>query len=237
MAIDFLLSPIPQDVNYHLFADVRNWLSIPNTSDVLSNLAFLMPAVMGLAFLRQAPANSHFFIQAQEKQAWQIFFIGVFLTAFGSSYYHWAPDNMTLVWDRLPMTICFMALLSAIWQERVNQAVGARLLYPLLLFGILSVVYWAYTEAKGVGDLRPYVLVQFGTILLVAGILIAYPSSPKARQNKYFIWAVVWYVIAKILEHEDRAIFELTHQVLSGHSLKHLAAAVSVQQFVYYLRE
>lgn len=237
MCLDWILSPISQDLSYHLFADKRIFFHIPNTWDVISNIAFLYPALVGFSFLKSIQGDSHLLIQPQEKVAWLVFFFGVFLTALGSAYYHWEPNNLTLVWDRLPMTICFMALLSAIWQERVKPDVGARLLGPLLVFGILSVIYWAYTEFQGEGDLRPYILVQFGTILLLAGILIRYPVSPLARNNQYFIWAIIWYGLAKLLEHEDALVFELTKEWVSGHSLKHLAAAVSVHQFVFYLRD
>ena len=59
-------------------------------------------------------------------------FEGVALTALGSGYYHLAPDNARLVWDRLPMTIGFMGLLAAVLAERVSVPVARRLFVPLL---------------------------------------------------------------------------------------------------------
>jgi hypothetical protein len=38
-----------------------------------------------------------------------VLFAGVTLSSLGSSYFHLAPDNARLMWDRLPMTIAFIS--------------------------------------------------------------------------------------------------------------------------------
>ena len=43
-----LLDPISQDQAYHNFVDLRSWLGIPNTLDVLSNLPFAIVGILGL---------------------------------------------------------------------------------------------------------------------------------------------------------------------------------------------
>ncbi len=213
--------PIPQDIHYHAFADRRTWLGIPNFLDVISNLPFVVVGLVGLAALRHGPLPGGL---AELVTHYRIFFIGVLLTGFGSAYYHLEPNNTTLVWDRLPMTIAFMAFFAALVGESVSLKAGRRLLWPLLLIGILSVIYWHVSELLGRGDLRPYILVQFLPLVLTPYILLAFPS-PFTRKHHLW-WLVALYVLAKALELTDAFWFELTG-IVSGHTLKHLAAALA----------
>ena len=153
----------PQPLSYHQFADARTMLGIADFENVISNLPFAIFGAWGLWFL-STNSSSKSFIDPRERIPYFIFFVGVLLTAFGSGYYHLMPDNNRLVWDRLPMTIAFMSLVSALIAERINVAVGLRLLIPLITIGIASVVYWHFTEQRGVGDLaftRPCSCTQF----------------------------------------------------------------------------
>ena len=151
------------------------------------------------------------------------FFTGVTLTAVGSGYYHWQPDNGALFWDRLPMTLAFMALLASVIGERISGRVGARLLWPLLLVGGLSALYWHVTEQRGAGDLRPYGLVQFGTMVLVPLILLLFPA--RYTGAPYYWLSFGCYGLAKVAEYFDQGLLRLT--AVSGHTWKHLAAAAS----------
>jgi len=217
------VEPIAQDLSYHLFADRRTWWQIPNTLDVLSNLPFVFVGLMGLQYsisCRHQPLYWPFLAM----------FVGVFSTGFGSAYYHWAPANETLVWDRLPMTIAFMGLFTMILADRVDGRWRQALL-PLLVLGIASVWYWDWTETQGAGDLRPYALVQFLPMLLIPLILWLYPAP--RRDGGCYIGLVCCYGLAKVLEYFDKPVFELI-AVVSGHSLKHLAAALATV-FLYAL--
>ena len=107
----FFFDPVPQDPAYHLFADGRTLLAVPNFWNVASNIPFLFVGWMGLRYLH---GNRPPTMTPVLHTCYQVFFLGVFLTGFGSSYYHLAPDNATLVWDRLPMTIAFMGFFAAI---------------------------------------------------------------------------------------------------------------------------
>jgi hypothetical protein len=151
-----------------------------------------------------------------------VLFAGVGLTGIGSAYYHWAPDNATLFWDRLPMTIAFMAILSSVIAERIDLKAGLRLLWPLLAIGALSTLYWHAGESRGVGDLRPYALVQFGTMVAIPLILWLFP--PRYTGTADMVRVIAWYGLAKVFEHFDHGFFQLTG--ISGHTLKHLASAV-----------
>jgi hypothetical protein len=214
------VDPVPQDPLYHVFADQRAMLGVPNFLNVVSNLPFLIFGILGWRVISSDPET----IRSETKLAWAIFFFGIALTAFGSGYFHLQPDNDTLVWDRLPMTIGFMSLVSIIVAEYFSQQLGRRLLVPLLLAGAGSVAYWAWTESSGAGDLRPYALVQFLPILLIPLIIVL--NKSRSDLGRYVWWMIGFYVAAKIAEQLDVQLFALGG-VISGHSLKHLLASLA----------
>lgn len=212
--------PIAQWEGYHSFADQRLVLGIPNFWNVASNLPF---AIVGLAGLFTVRGGSTPGILPALRPAYLAFFLGTALIAIGSGYYHLAPSDASLVWDRLPMTVAFMAFLAILIGEQTGPGIGARLLLPLVAAGLLSVAYWVFTARHGGGDLRPYVLVQFLPMILTPLLLLLFPS-PFTRI--WFLWGLVGaYGLAKLFEVLDAPIFNLVHAV-SGHSLKHIAAAL-----------
>ena len=212
--------PIPQWEGYHAFADQRLVLGIPNFWNVASNLPF---AIVGLAGLFTVRGGATPGILPALRPAYLAFFLGTALVAVGSGYYHLAPSDASLVWDRLPMTIAFMAFLAILVGEQIGPAIGARLLLPLVAAGLLSVAYWVFTAQQGAGDLRPYVLVQFLPMVLTPLLLLLFPS---AFTRIGLLWGMaVAYGLAKLFEVLDAPIFNLVHAV-SGHSLKHIAAAL-----------
>lgn len=227
----FSLDPIAQEPAYHNFADQRRIFSITNFFNVLSNLPFVIVGIMGIRLVVLGPTNGGL---AALQPLYLTFFIGVFLTGFGSAYYHYQPGNQTLLWDRLPMTIAFMALFCAIVGEYISTQLAQKLFVPLLIAGIASVVYWYVTELNGHGDLRAYVLVQFLPVLLIPLILWLFDS--KLNNDKY-IWGVIGaYALSKLMELFDARLYDVLG-LLSGHSLKHLAAAFGTLIFYWALRE
>jgi len=230
--LTFTFPPIAQDPSYHDFADKRGWLGIPNFGDVMSNLPFLFFGLMGVGAVYSG--RSDFFTMDGERIPWQVFFVGTFLVGFGSGYYHWEPNNHTLVWDRLPMTIAFMSFVSVVVMERLHEKGGLILLPVLLIVGAASVFYWDHTESLGHGDLRPYALVQFLPMLLLP--LMFWLLSARYSGLKYLGYALLWYMLAKVLEHFDRGIFAMTGEVISGHTLKHISASIAVLMMVLYVK-
>ena len=221
----FLHTPIAQDPSYHDLADKRILIGVPNFLNVFTNLPFVLIGLVGIAELRKAIASRIILI------IYFTLFTGIFLTGWGSAYYHYSPSNSALVYDRIPMTLVFMALLSAIIAEHFSEKTASYLLYPLLLIGIGSVLYWRYAEQIGAGDLRLYGLVQFYPMVLIPLILLLFPAPAFNRGLWQLMGVIAWYVIAKICEHFDKEIYAIT-KFVSGHSLKHLAAAAATWYLV-----
>lgn len=218
IAATFFVPPIPQDPAYHEFADRRMFLGIPNFWNVFSNLPFVIFGAYGLfkfSLLRE-PSFRH---------AYLIFCVGIIFVGFGSAYYHYSPSTETLLWDRLPMTIVFMALFSMILGDRVSERFGVMMLLPLLITGVASVVYWYWTETQGRGDLRAYGLVQFLPMLLIPLMLIICEGK---GLRVPFVWATLGtYALAKLTEVFDKAIYDATG-FMSGHAIKHALASIAV---------
>jgi hypothetical protein len=223
VAMAALLFPrTPQPLSYHHFVDKRSWLGIPNFGDVASNILFLVSGLWDFVFLCRKSSQKQF-IDPRERWPYLFIFLGLLLTAFGSAYYHLAPDNARLVWDRLPMTIVFMPLVAAQIQERVSVKLGLWLLPLLIATGIGSVLQWRWSELHGAGDLRFYAAVQLYALLALLAALLLPPRY--TRGSDLFV-VVGLYVLAKICETEDRQILALGN-ILSGHTLKHLAAGAA----------
>jgi hypothetical protein len=226
--------PMPQPLAYHDMADQRAWLGIPNAFNVLSNLPFAVVGVLGLVAVFEFRVGRRvLFEESWERWPYAALFAGVALTAVGSSYYHLAPDNARLVWDRLPMTLGFMGLLTSVLAERVSRPTARWLFAPLLAAGAASVGYWYWTELQGAGDLRLYLLVQFGSLLVVVLLLLLYPA--RYPGSGYLVAGLAAYAAAKGLEIADSQIFAIG-EIVSGHTLKHLAAAGGVACLIGMLR-
>ena len=213
-----LLGPLAQDPAYHAFADDRTLLGIPNFWNVVSSVPFFIVGIWGLVILARHPgAVTHL------RSAWTMFFVGILVTMFGSGYYHLDPSNASLGWDRLAMVIAFMSLFALVIGEYLSTEWANRLLAPLLLIGVGSVYYWLSTEAQGAGDLRPYALVQFLPMLLIPFIVLL--RRGRSDLGPWFGRMIVFYAAAKIFEYYDASVFSVG-EVMSGHAIKHILAAL-----------
>ena len=220
------LDPIPQDPNYHLFADARARFGIPNFNDVVSNVGFTLVGLCGFVFLMGGTRRVTF---AHRSYAWPyvVFFIGVALVGLGSAYYHWAPSNERLLWDRLPMSIAFMAFCAAIVADRIDAKAGnSWVLVVLVALGLASLIYWHWTESLGRGDLRFYALVQFYPMVALPAVCWLFPEH-RYTAGRFLVWVIAWYALSKVLEYYDGEVFDLLGHTVSGHTLKHVAATVA----------
>lgn len=224
--------PMAQPLSYHAFADCRTIWSIPNFFNVLSNLPFLVGGALGLAVIWRGGGA---FIDPREQLPYLVFFLGGLLTALGSAYYHLAPDNPRLVWDRLPMTLGFAGLVAAAIAERADLRLGLKSLWPLLAVGAGTVIYWYATERMGAGNLIPYALYQGWSILVIVLLIAVFPAR-RYSHGGLLVWAAGWYGIAKVFETYDLGVFRLTGGLMSGHTIKHVLAACAVFAIVRQLR-
>jgi hypothetical protein len=220
------LPPLAQDPAYHGFADKRAILSIPNGLNVLSNLAFFLVGVLGVwRLFHDSSVVIQRFHAPSEIWAYALFFISIALIGPGSAYYHLAPDNARLVWDRLAMSIGFAALVAVMIGERILPRIGLWSLLPLIAIAVGSVLYWRVSAGWGQENLWPYVAVQFYGLTLI--FLLGCFFAPRYSHGQYFLFAFAWYVLAKLAEHFDAALLG-AGSFLSGHTIKHLLAAVAV---------
>jgi len=218
-----LLPAIPQNPDYHFFADGRPLFGLPNFLNVISNLPMVLIGFFGLYYLRLHRHRA--FVDRRESWAYTVFFLGTALVGVGSAWYHLAPDNARLFWDRLPMAVTFMAFTSTQLAERVSVAFGRRALIPLVATGIASVIWWRLTEQAGAGDLRFYGFVHFYPAVLIPLLLWFFPA--RYTRGGEVCGALFFFALTVVSEYFDRAIFALGGLV-SGHTLKHLFAAVAV---------
>lgn len=219
----FLIPKIPLGANYHNFADTRSMLGLPHALDVLSNVPFLIAGVWGLLWLLGKSSRLSF-MDERERIPYLVFFAGVALTGIGSFWYHVSPSNSRLPWDLVPMTCSFVSLVVALFMERVNVKLGLICLPPLLLLGIASVAAWYFSEARGSGDYKFYLFVQFFSPAVLALIVGLFP--PRYSGIRYLGAAFALFVAAKLFESFDRQIYFLG-KIVSGHSLKHVTAGLS----------
>ncbi|MFZ6732619.1 hypothetical protein ACO0LG_11910 [Undibacterium sp. Ji42W] len=223
-----LHGPIAQLAHYHDFADQSDWVGIPHAIDVLTNLGFAIAAMAGGWFLvekyRKADVGIAF-------PAYCVFALSIAATTVGSSYYHLAPDDARLFWDRLPIAFACCSLLAAVRAD-ILPSMDARKAFMelvLLLMGaLMSVVWWQQT-----GDLRPYLLIQGLTLVLIP--LWQWIWKAERADRLAFGAAMFLYVIAKITEMLDGQILQHL-QFMSGHSLKHLLAALAAGLIVWRWR-
>lgn len=214
LAILFFMAPIGQDPIYHSFADTRAALGIPNFFDVVSNALFLLAGAAGVCVCLEHRVPDL-------APGWTAFFTGTALVGVGSAYYHWSPNDGSLVWDRLPLALVSIGFFIGLVNDRISPRLAAVLFVPAVIAGLGSVIYWHYTN-----DLRLYVWIQLLPVLTLPVAVLCY--RPRHTHQGYLGVVLVLYVLARISEVYDREIFALTGNVVGGHTLKHLLAALAV---------
>ena len=216
-----LLPAVAQPQAYHQFADQRSWLGVPHAANVLTNLPFLLIGAFGLVIVWQRRASS-------AAAGYVALFAGGVLTAFGSAWYHAAPSDATLVWDRLPIAVAFAGLVAGTLADRV-PAWSGRLALAFVATAVATVLYWQST-----GNLLPYLLMQacFVAVALLATARV--PSTATHARGLYVVTAL--YALAVLCERFDAVIAASTNGIVSGHPLKHVVAAAALCSVVVMLQ-
>jgi hypothetical protein len=220
---------IAQPAHYNEFADHSAAFGIPHAADVLSNAGFALVAIWGWLTLRPRRASDHL------RAGWagyRLFLIGLILTAFGSAFYHLAPDNIRLIWDRLPIALVCAGLLAGVRGDILGGARTGLDAIVLGLTAVASVAWWAVTDRNGAGDLRPYLLLQ-GLALILIPLWQAIHRAPRTDRIA-FATAMVLYILAKSAEVLDHEIANALGFV-TGHTLKHLIATAATAAVVWGL--
>jgi len=229
------------------FADLRGWSGLPNALDVLSNLPFLALGVLGLRRLHRLECR----LEAEPQRpvatraghdelplnaldcAW-LFFGGLILVAAASVFYHLLPgDSLRLAGDRAAMTVAFAGLLGMAACDRISPRAGWPVAWTLLAAGLLSVAI-----SQSTGNVVPWAVVQFGGMGLVLGMAMLRPvdCASAAGMRLNLGWVIALYAVAKLCELADASIYEGTAHLVSGHSLKHVAAALAALPVLQALR-
>lgn len=215
----YFLDPVPQDPGYHHFADQHSFFGITHAINVSSNLLFLLigTVCLYLIYLHKDALKQPYKTEAI------VFYLGFILITFGSAYYHLAPDNASLAWDRYSMIFSFAGFFSFVISQHLNEKAGSLLLIPLIITGLASISYWIQGETVGTGDLRPYIIIQYLPALLIPIILVLFPATN--YKEKYTWYSLLLYAAAKVAEVYDAEIMNALG-LISGHSLKHIMSAL-----------
>ncbi|QKE62401.1 hypothetical protein HNE05_03185 [Aquipseudomonas campi] len=210
-----VLAPaVQQPTHYHAFADQRVLFGIPHAMDVLSNLPFLLLALLGLSRLPQMP-------DPRWRSLALLMCLGLLFTFAGSSVYHLSPSDPNLLYDRLGMLVLFAAILSLATADRLGLAAASGVLLAVALGGAASLWAWQASD-----NLLPWVLLQAGGMLVLAALAFCRPQ-PGGYGLRLGL-CVAWYALAKLFELGDEQLFHLSGELLSGHSIKHVLSAGAV---------
>lgn len=212
--------PIPQPPDYHHFADARSAFTIPNAADVLSNIGFAVAGIWGWLCIRRSPGMTC-------RPGYLLFLAALVMTAAGSFFYHLAPDDARLVWDRIPIALACAGLLAAIHAESTRNVNEARNTGILALAAIASVMWWVHS-----GDLGPYLLLQALPLALIP--LWQWTGNAPHQERIAFAIAILLYLLAKAAELHDHAVMAMSG-IISGHTLKHLLATMAAGMIVSVL--
>ena len=211
---------LPQSASFHDFADQRAWGPMPHAMDVLSNLPFVVWGVAGLWALARAVRLRA--IGSAPAGLAALFFVGLVATAGVSAYYHWQPDNAGLVWDRSGMLLAFAGLLGLAAVQGVSRRAGITLAAAVLTLGPVTIQVWAVS-----GNLLPWGMLQIGGMALILALAWLQPALPASGLQIRWTLVIAMYALAKMLELADHPVFDLTGQLVSGHSLKHGVASLA----------
>nr|XP_011458907.1 PREDICTED: uncharacterized protein LOC101307374 isoform X1 [Fragaria vesca subsp. vesca] len=213
-----LVTPkISHSPNHHHYADMRNFLGVPNTLNVITNFPFLVVGVLGFVLCLQ---GGFFNISLPgEVWGWALFYAGIAGLAFGSAYYHLKPDDSRVTWDTLPMMITLSSLFSSFLVERVGERIGLSCLFALLFIAFLSTAY-----ERTCNDIRLYMMFELIPCIAIPGMTFVFP--PKYTHSRYWLWAAGAYILSKFEAFADMKIYHANQYTISGHSLEHLCLVI-----------
>jgi hypothetical protein len=221
---------MPQPRAYHLFADTRTCLGVPNFFNTASNLAFLAVGVGMLIWLYAHRRNFSLMFSARgEMWIFVVLYAATALVCFGSGYYHLAPDNARLYWDRLPMTLVSSAFSGVVVADRFNARAGIWTLSIAAVISCGALTYWLATQSRETDNVWPYIVAMYGGLALTALVMALFPSR-YTHAGAAWVAAAIYAGAIAFDTRLDKPLYTIGG-VLSGHSFKHLLAAVALFWF------
>lgn len=203
--------PIVRTPAFHVYADTRTWLGIPHAGDVLSNLPFVL--VAAIAALRVRTRDGFAYLACA----------GVALIGVGSAAYHAHPGDTTLALDWAPIVLALACITAAVVADRHGSRAGHLALAAGTLAALGSVAIWYLGGGTtGGGDMTAYVTVQLAGVALPPLVALSAPGRIPARD---LLLAVAGFLVARGFAANDAQLLDAIG--ISGHSLKHVAAALA----------
>jgi hypothetical protein len=219
--------PISQPQEYHDFADDREFLSIPNALDVMSNLVIIYPGIVGLALVHERRKNSQ--LSDDEVSIHITLFSGMILTFAGSVWFHLDPNDSTMLWDRLGMSVVIGSCISLLIHDMYDRGLAGKVHLPIVVLSLISVLWWPVFD-----DLRFYFIVKHHPFILFP-ILLFYGNRIYDKVSGYY-WGLSMFILATVFEFTDLQIFEITG-FISGHTLKHIFAGIGLWFVMAMIRD
>jgi hypothetical protein len=127
------------------------------------------------------------------------------------------------------MSVAFSSIMALIIGDRTKEKYGWWVSYILIPLGVLSVVGWSQAWLS----LRPYLLLQFGSMLAVFAIVCIRRKGK--IPNSSILACLGFYAGAKVFEVFDLPVYEITG-FISGHTIKHVLAAVALYKILGYMK-
>jgi hypothetical protein len=206
--------PIVRTPTFHHYADARTWLGIPHAGDVLSNAAFIVVAVLAALRLRAGRSADGF--------AW-LACAGVAGIGIGSGSYHVAPSDALLALDWAPIVLALAWITAAVVADRHGRRAGVIALVVGTSAALVAVAIWYLGGGTtGGGDMTAYVTVQLLGVALPLAVALSAPGRIPAR---HLAVALAGFLLARLFATRDASLLDAIG--VSGHSLKHVAAALA----------
>lgn len=209
------LPPVSRGPGFHNYADERSWLGIPYAGDVLSNLPFVL---VGLAGLQVVP------LLAPRSRVVAALMSGAFVgVGFGSGLYHMHRTDLTLVLDWLPIVLVLSWLTALVISDRIGVRAGRAAAWLLPAAAVATVMVWWLGGGTTGGDMRWYVGLQLSLVVITPAVALMYPAGLLGTRE--LLLAVACFLAARTVNLYDHALLDAIG--ISGHSLKHLFAALA----------
>ncbi|EAQ96675.1 hypothetical protein KT71_06609 [Congregibacter litoralis KT71] len=224
--VSFVISaikPLPQPADYHQLADQRTIFGVPNAIDVFTNFPYVVVSIVALFCVTRLYRESREVLAAF---IFGCFFLSTASVSITSSLYHLAPNNVSLVGDRLSIVFSATFLVGVACLKVFGSRETLRVVAISGIYGVSSMLYWCLTSGSRLENILYYVAFQIFVVCFVA--FCCFLRCARSMSYKWLLSAVVAYAASKPFEINDAQFLALTNGLISGHSAKHLVIVFCV---------